>query len=414
MMFCVVALAAALLATPCVAQARPNVLIIQTDDQGKAGTMRYMPQTRRLFAAHGVTFTGGFVTTPLCCPSRATTYSGSYAHNHGITGNDGRGFDSQATWLADLRANGYFVGLLGKYLNRVGAHRSAAEFTRQWSALDHDDPRLAATYAREFLDTAEEQDNRPWALVANVYSPHVPEEVEPVNPQPIAQYDPRPSFDEADLSDKHPSIQLFRDTVWPDRRAAIYEHRSGYIYEIQAVDEMVGQVFRDLEARGEDDTLAIFLSDNGVFLGEHSLTAKERPYDEAVRVPFYARWPGVLPPRTTRPDLVANVDIAPTIYEATGTSTSRALDGRSLLRPTGRSWLFTEGFGPPYTGTGTKSPSWVAYFDGTRHYIHWEDGFVEDYDLVQDPYEMEASNVSDPVLDAQLNAAAECAGASCP
>ena len=281
------------------ASGRPNILLIQTDDQRKVGTMQYMPETRRLFAGQGATFLRGFATTPLCCPSRATTYSGRYVHNHGITGNDGTGFNHEATWLADLRADGYFVGLLGKYLNLVGARHSPAEFTRQWSTFDLEDTRIAAAYTRDFLNAAERQDERPWALALNTASPHSPlgphRGVQPADPQPIEAFEPNPSFDESDLSDKHPNLQLFRDLAWPERRDRVDSGiRQGQITEVQAVDEMVQRVFQDLGVRGEtNETFAIFISDNGFFWGEHSLTGKERPYDEAVRIPFYARWPGV-------------------------------------------------------------------------------------------------------------------------
>ncbi len=404
------------LVLPAQVGAQPNILLIQTDDQRRVGTMEYMPETRRLFSAQGTVFTSAFATTPLCCPSRATTYSGRYVHNHGITGNDGTGFDHEATWLADLRANGYFVGLLGKYLNGVGARGSAAEFARQWSAHDRHDPRVAAKYARTFLTRAEEQDDRPWALAVNPYSPHVPVGVLPKEIRPIDPYVPKPSFDESDLSDKHPNIQLFRELAWSEREWKIDEvTRQGQILEVQAVDEMVSQIFRDLRNRDEArDTFAIFMSDNGFFWGEHSLTAKERPYDEAVRIPFYARWPGVFEPEAVRKDLVANVDIAPTVYEAAEITPSRVLDGESFLEPTDRMWMFNEGFGPPYDGTSLKGPSWVSYYDGTRRYIRWEDGFIEDYARFSDPYEMDASNEPVALIDEALDAAAGCSGEACP
>ncbi len=400
------------------ADGRPNVLIIQTDDQRKDGTMGYMPETRRMFAGRGVTFTQGFVTTPLCCPSRATLYSGRYVHNHGIKGNDGTAFDNDATWLADLTESGYYTGLLGKYLNHVPSREASVHFARSWSARDPEDPRLAAGFAQQFLDEAERRDGRPWALVVNTYSPHVPLETRPLDPRSVGAYIPKPSFDESDLSDKHPNIQLFRELVWlPARQSRIERIRKGQILELQAVDEMVASIFDGLDARGESaNTLSIYLSDNGYYWGEHSLTAKERPHDEAVRIPFYARWPGTLPARATRNDIVANVDVAATIYDATGIEPTHALDGHSFLIDSGREWLFTEGFRTTDEDPegSAKAPPWVAYFDGTRHYIRWDDGFVEDYDLQADPYEMDASNVIDPEIESLLSDAALCAGPSCP
>src|SRR6185503_2462794 len=100
---------------------RPNILLIITDDQEKT-SMRAMPQTLKLFKRQGVDFNHGYVTTPLCCPARATMYSGLYAHNHGIITNNpsrqfGRTYLWQDTFPAELQRNGYYTGQFGKYLN---------------------------------------------------------------------------------------------------------------------------------------------------------------------------------------------------------------------------------------------------------------------------------------------------------
>ena len=98
---------------------RPNVLVIITDDQRLEGTMAVMPSTRHEFGDLGVTYPNAFVTTPLCCPSRASIFSGKYAHNHGIRVNDGRAFDASQSWPRYLHDAGYFTGLFGTYLAGV-------------------------------------------------------------------------------------------------------------------------------------------------------------------------------------------------------------------------------------------------------------------------------------------------------
>src|SRR5438132_9443309 len=67
---------------------RPNILLILTDDQRSEGTMSVMPQTQQWFQAGGTQFPNTFVTTPECCPSRSSIFSGLYVHNHGVRGND--------------------------------------------------------------------------------------------------------------------------------------------------------------------------------------------------------------------------------------------------------------------------------------------------------------------------------------
>ena len=88
-----------LIACPSVNAARPNVLIFLTDDQShQALSMPLMPNTERIFGKGGTQFKNGFVTTPQCCPSRASIFSGEYSHNTGITHNNGTGFDAKDTW----------------------------------------------------------------------------------------------------------------------------------------------------------------------------------------------------------------------------------------------------------------------------------------------------------------------------
>ena len=108
--------------------AKPNIVVVMTDDQDDTGSMAYMPQTLALIAKHGVTFKNSFVNLPLCGPSRASFFTGQAAHNHGIRANsplDAGGWEafkskegnSLPVWL---QRAGYKTALVGKYLNRYG------------------------------------------------------------------------------------------------------------------------------------------------------------------------------------------------------------------------------------------------------------------------------------------------------
>jgi N-acetylglucosamine-6-sulfatase len=108
-------------------QTRPNIVVIETDDQTQA-SLAYMPKTRALLAAQGVTFDNSFVSYSLCCPSRATFLTGQYAHNHAVLGNSPPvgGYDvfrarhstnNLAVWL---QRSGYYTALIGKFLNGYG------------------------------------------------------------------------------------------------------------------------------------------------------------------------------------------------------------------------------------------------------------------------------------------------------
>jgi arylsulfatase A-like enzyme len=99
------------------ATGRPNVLIIVTDDQ--RGGLGVMPATRTWLKKGGTKFDNAFVTTPLCCPSRASIFTGRYTHNHHVYSNDGEGpsLIQESTLQYYLQQAGYETALYGKYLN---------------------------------------------------------------------------------------------------------------------------------------------------------------------------------------------------------------------------------------------------------------------------------------------------------
>jgi len=398
----------ALLALPARAAAGdPNILIFLTDDQRLDYTMAMMPTARHYFGDGGTRFSRAYVTTPLCCPSRASIFSGRYAHNTGVTTNDGgAGFDARDTWEHYLHNHGYYTGLIGKYLNGVPTE-TAPYFDYTDEATNYGPGEVAAitASASTFFDRAANRD-QPWALEIAAYSPHDPWDNYPTDPLPIPPYSPLPSYLEADRSDKSPYVQ----SRWPTD-AAVATSYQGQMREVQAADEELGNVIQIIRGhRLGGNLLSFFLSDNGYLWGEHGLMAKRWPYRESVQVPFYMRWPGHVGAGAVDNRLVANIDIAPTIFEATSITPGYTVDGRSLVGGTARKWLLLEWPAAGYL----NMPLWRSYVDAERQYIKWGDGWREFYDLRTDPWEMEASNSDRPFLDAVLSSAATCAGASCP
>lgn len=223
---------------------------------------------------------------------------------------------------------------------------------------------------------------------------------------------------ERDRSDKPPYV---RETRTP--RATGAAHRRGQLRTLMSVDDMVGDLFRALRRSGElEDTVAVYLSDNGYMWGEHGLVGKTAPYGMSVRVPLYVRWPGAVARRATDDRLVANVDVAPTILEAAGVAPDPdvPMDGRPLTNDHERDRLLLEFWARP----GRDTPNWAATIRARSLYVEYfePDGayrvpFREYYDLVADEFELRnlladatASNDPPAALSAQLAADRMCSG----
>jgi arylsulfatase A-like enzyme len=427
----------------------PNILVIVTDDQ-PLETLDVMPATQRLFVRGGRTYPNAFVTTPLCCPSRASILTGRYAHNHGILTQEPQSFDVRTTIPRYLKRAKYLNALAGKYLNRWGASPSympmSPPYFDRWASTRPNPngyygtvfnvngrreriARYSTDFIRRqtilFLREFERRDERPWFMYAGVVAPHAPY---------IAQRSYRdvfvspwlgtPSVFEADRSDKPPFVQRENKTF--ERGEAV---RAAQLRTLMSVDVMVEDVFSELARLGEGrETLAFFVSDNGYLWGQHGLINKTVPYLPSVQVPLMVRWPGKIRRGSVDRRIVANVDIAPTIAQAAGlTVDGPPMDGRSLLdRGWSRDHLLVEYF----EGDTGPAPTWGSLTAPTYQFVEYydEDGnvtFQEYYDLVQDPWQLtntladgDATNDPDPARVAELarRLAQErrCVGATCP
>jgi N-acetylglucosamine-6-sulfatase len=459
---------------PSARQTRPNIVVIETDDQTQA-SLAFMPNTRALLAAQGVTFDNSFVSFSLCCPSRATFLTGQYAHNHGVLGNKlpyggyvvfeaKHARNNLAVWL---QRAGYYTALIGKYLNGYG-RGGVAEMPPGWSewhagvTLDflggkmsdngtlHRLPAIEESYQTDVWTRMAEdlirrraRSPQPFFLWLTPHVPHTDGPPDPDDPpdfattRPPARYRDRfkdqplpmpPSFNEADVSDKPSAIR---------NRALITEHkislvREGYQQELEAdlgVDDMVAAVVDRLKASGEfDKTLVIFTSDNGYLHGEHRVDeGKVLPYEPSIRVPLVVHGPGV-PAGLHLRQLVANIDLAPTILEAAGAKAGLTMDGRSLFRlfrsvsGLWRKALVIER-GPESNerpgGPAAQDQFFTAIRTPRYLYALYENGEQELYDLATDPYELQSRHADQKytklraALSARLDVLRNCVGAPC-
>ncbi|HYO61291.1 MAG TPA: sulfatase [Actinomycetota bacterium] len=418
----------------------PNVLIVVTDDQ-RGDAMWVLPKTKREFEQDGVRFTQAFATTPLCCPSRASIFTGMYAHNHGVKTNaDAARMDPDKTLQFHLQRRGYRTAIFGKYLN---GWRTAPPHFDEWAVISTHRYRGAwnvdgelkeigtysTTYVRQhalrFLREAERDDDRPWLLVLTPQAPHppaTPEERYTDATLPAAR--PNPAQQEQDLSDKPP---YFRSIAAP-ADDAVAEAREQQLRTLMSVDDLVGATFAELAALGEErDTLAFYLSDNGFTWGEHNLfgnaESKNSPYEQSIRIPLFVKWPAGLDGDRVDDRLAANIDVAPTVFDAAGIRPAIERDGRSLLRRWERPYLLLERW---RTQHAPMIPDWASLWTGTGQYVEYsDDGTITArayYDLVEDPWQLDnlltdENPVNDQAarrLHHALRKVRYCSGAGCP
>jgi N-acetylglucosamine-6-sulfatase len=389
---------------------RPNFLIIITDDQ-RYDTMTYMPNTQSLIFDQGVTFSHGYITTPFCCPSRASILTGMYAHNHYVHVNEDK--LNFPTLVEDLHGNGYYTGLVGKYLNSwKGEARPEFDYwvsffggtipnyydpdlniNGKWEKKTGYITYLFKDYVIQFLDQATRQ-RKPFLLLFTPNAPHAPYtplKEDKVLYTDLPPYRP-PSYNEEDISDKPASIAN-RPPLTEEDSVQIENIRRRQIQTLVSLDRSIGEIMKKLQESGElDNTVVIFISDNGKHWGEHRMDTKSTAYEESVRVPFGMRYPALIPTPRVEDKLVANIDIAPTLYDLSETPIPNSVDGLSLvdLLSGGDQWrshVLLEAW--PDRG------HWTAIHTGQYIYIETDDDLSEFYDLEADPFEL-TSMIDEP------------------
>jgi arylsulfatase A-like enzyme len=417
---------------------KPNVLIIVTDDQ-RYDTLAVMPAVRKWFKRRGTEFRRAYATTPLCCPSRSSIFTGRYPHNHGVLINgDGNKLDHDSTLQYYLHEAGYRTALAGKFLNAVRVTKDPPNFDR-WAVFN---PANSPGYygavfntnghvakhsgysttiigkrAVRWLRGFERRDRKPWLMFLTPYGPHAP-----FNPSReykaahVPAWQPNPAVLESDRTDKPAWVQERTLALDKARATATAQMRA-----LKPVDDMVNRVMRVLGKLNErSNTLAIFMSDNGYMWGEHGLAHKRWPYEQSVHVPLLLRWPGHVEKGTVDRRLVANIDVAPTVMQAAELSGAEPqMDGRSLLKKYARKALMLEFFAE------LKIPSWRALMTRRAIYIEWTKGdkkvFTELYRRKKDRWQLKNRMMAIESTDAvatswaeRLGSVADCKGKDCP
>lgn len=415
-----------------------NIVFILTDDHrfDAMGFMRHpFLETPHLdsLARDGAHLANAFVTTALCSPSRASILTGLYAHRHGVVDNNNPVRTDLIFFPELLQRAGYTTGFFGKWHMGGGSSAPQRGFDkwvsfhgqgeywpdRRGAAPDGRAPNTnippvqlnvdgrevaqrgyitdeLTDYAIEWMRTVPK--DRPFFLYLShkaVHSNFVPAErhagryKDKKLPIPLSRF----NHEHAPMWVRN-QRNSWHGTDFPYHTVLdIERYYQCYCETLLAVDESVGRVLDELRARGQlDDTLVVYMGDNGFGFGEHGLIDKRTAYEWSIRVPLLARCPAAIAPGTRIASLVANIDVAPTLLEAARVPVPRGLDGRSfwpVLRgesAASRTELLYEYF---WERNFPQTPTLHALRGDRYKYVHvqgvWD--IDELYDLQEDPGE---------------------------
>ena len=349
------------------------------------------PNLDRL-AREGALFTRVFATNAICTPSRAAIITGQYSHINGVTMFNR--FDSSRMTVARLlQQSGYHTGMIGKWhlgsdpagfdrweiLPGQGAYRDPVFYTAtgEKTYTGRYATEVITDLALEFVESRPR--DKPFFLMMHHKAPHRPWEPTAEQtarfaalriPEPDTFWDSYATRTDAlhenqqrvaaDLTNRDLKLPPPDGLTGPDLakwftikpesvtvvrggtsatvtgealiRWKYQRYMKDYLATVQSVDDSVGQVLGLLDKTGlARNTLVVYTSDQGFFLGDHGLFDKRFMYEESIRMPFLVRWPDGIAPRTRSDAIALNVDFAPTFLDVAGLPASAEMQGRSLL-----------------------------------------------------------------------------------
>jgi len=433
------------------AKEKPNFLFVMVDDMAPDAIFHNRfdflktPNFQRL-ADEGAVFNNMMVTTSLCSPSRASILTGTYSHIHGVRYNEIQDPEPHLEQFPQaLQKVGYKTALIGKW--HMAHHARPRPGFDYWLSFKgqgvYNNPELNINgdvvneegYITDILtdkaiDFIKENKTDPFCVLLWHKACH-----EPFTPAerhkdafPNGKFK-EPASARLDFSDR--PVWMRRAPVYgvhyqkwvdsegkpvpdaipvgkwnPDRPAMLDMLRC-----LLAVDEGLGRVLDCLEEQGRlDNTVVIFMSDNGWFFGEHRRGDKRLAYEESIRVPFAMRYPEKLKPGSRIDGMVANIDIGPTILELAGATTPETMQGESFVSVmTGdtqgrKAPFFYEYFQEKYapgipTILSIRTPDWKYI---ALPYESAEEGNIDElYHISKDPKELK-NRIHSPEAAAQL------------
>jgi len=419
---------------------RPNILYIMSDDHAAHAMSCYgsrINQTPNMdrIANEGMRFDNCFCTNSICAPSRATILAGTYSHVNGVKTLDDDFDGRQVTFPQLLQQSGYQTAIIGKWHLGHGGVSDPTGFD-YWNVLPgqglYHDPDLIEMGKRKVypgyvtdiitdlsLQWLQSRDTeQPFCLMCHHKAPHRRWQPHERHMGMFAEDVPEPPTFDDDYETRSQAAKMAKmridrdledeDTKEPPppgleghglKQWKYQRYIKDYLRCVAAVDESVGSLLDYLDEAGlTDNTIVIYTSDQGFFLGDHGWYDKRFMYEESLRMPFVVRYPREIAPGSVNRDIAINNDFAPTFLDCAGLATPEHMDGRSI-RPlwqgqTPDDWrqdfyyryfMHCDGSHGVYAHYGARSQRYklIYYYEPVPGPQEWEL-----FDLEKDPLEL--------------------------
>jgi len=400
---------------------RPNFLFIYTDDQrhdalgcvqkeliqsGKQSSARFpwieSPNLDRL-ASQGLRFRNAFVVTALCAPSRAAFLTGCYGHINGVIDNHTPFPIESLTHASLMRQAGYKTAYIGKWhMGSQSGKRPGFDFSASFigQGVYFDCPvevdgvktatqgwvdDVSTEYALDFMRSNK---NQPFSIVLGYKTCHGP-----FTPPPRTEGDYPNALARTVPNLSTPAIYKDDQSIKPIDAESVATNL-GMFRGLKAIDQNVGKLLAELDRLGlSENTVVVYSSDNGYYLGEHGLGDKRSAYEESMRVPMLVRYPKQIPAGLTNDEIVLNIDLAPTFLELAGIAIPQHMQGKSwknLWSSQNTELPWRDDFFYSYFREGRfATPTVTALRTDSMKLIKYpgKEAWSELYDLANDPYE---------------------------